>query len=238
MTNAIGELENQLRAQGTPERAAGSKAYLKSSLEHFGVTNPQARRIIRQWVRDNKIASHDDVVQIAQRLWPSQIFDLRNAAVEVLTYRKSTLTVADLGMLADMIRTANTWAFVDPLSSVAGTIVMIDPADSTLSSTLDAWATDENFWLRRAAMLSQMGEARRVDGDASRFFRYADSMLEEKEFFIRKAIGWVLREMSKKRPVLVFEWIRPRASQASGVTIREAVKYLTEDQRAAVLASR
>lgn len=59
-------------------------------------------------------------------------------------------------------------------------------------------------------------------------------MLEEKEFFIRKAIGWILREVSKKRPELVVEWLAPRAARASGVTLREAVKYLSEEQRAAL----
>jgi 3-methyladenine DNA glycosylase AlkD len=63
-------------------------------------------------------------------------------------------------------------------------------------------------------------------------------MLEEREFFIRKAIGWVLRDTSKKRPELVYEWLLPRAVRASGVTVREAVKYLSEDQRAGILARR
>jgi 3-methyladenine DNA glycosylase AlkD len=60
-------------------------------------------------------------------------------------------------------------------------------------------------------------------------------MLDEREFFIRKAIGWVLRDTARKRPDLVYEWLLPRAARASGVTIREAVKPLSEAQRAAVL---
>ncbi len=62
-------------------------------------------------------------------------------------------------------------------------------------------------------------------------------MLEEHEFFIRKAIGWTLRETGKKRPELVFAWLLPRAHRASGVTVREAVKYLPEEQRAEILAA-
>jgi 3-methyladenine DNA glycosylase AlkD len=58
------------------------------------------------------------------------------------------------------------------------------------------------------------------------FARYADGMLSEREFFIRKAIGWVLRETGKKRPELVAAWLAPRAHRASGLTVREAVKYL------------
>jgi 3-methyladenine DNA glycosylase AlkD len=62
-------------------------------------------------------------------------------------------------------------------------------------------------------------------------------LLEEREFFIRKAIGWVLREMSKKRPYLVASRLLPRAHRASGITLREAVKYLLPEQRAEILAA-
>ena len=85
---------------------------------------------------------------------------------------------------------------------------------------------DEDFWVRRSAMLALLIPLRQGEGDFDRFGRYADGMLDEKEFFIRKAIGWVLREVSKKRPNLVFDWIAPRTHRASGVTMREAVKYL------------
>ncbi len=63
-------------------------------------------------------------------------------------------------------------------------------------------------------------------------------MLEEREFFIRKAIGWVLRDTSRRRPELVFDWLAPRAGRASGVTLREAVKYLTPEQRQAIERAR
>lgn len=79
---------------------------------------------------------------------------------------------------------------------------------------------------------------RRGAGDFERFARYADAMLDEQEFFIRKAIGWVLRDTGRKRPDLVFDWLLPRAARASGVTVREAVKPLTDAQRAAILAAR
>jgi 3-methyladenine DNA glycosylase AlkD len=67
------------------------------------------------------------------------------------------------------------------------------------------------------------------------FAARADAMLEETEFFIRKAIGWVLREMSKKRPEEVYEWIAPRTHRASGVTMREAVKYLDAEKAARLM---
>ena len=86
-------------------------------------------------------------------------------------------------------------------------------------------------------MLALLIPLRQGEGDFDRFGRYADGMLEEKEFFIRKAIGWVLREVSKKRPELVFDWIAPRTDRASGVTMREAVKYLPADRQEVLMSA-
>ena len=87
-------------------------------------------------------------------------------------------------------------------------------------------------------MLALLRPLRRGEGDFARFGRYADAMLEEKEFFIRKAIGWILRETSKKRPDLVWRWLSPRAERASGLTVHEGSKYLPAAQRKALLAKR
>jgi 3-methyladenine DNA glycosylase AlkD len=131
---------------------------------------------------------------------------------------------------------SRTWALVDGLaSSVVGPLVERQPE---LAATLDRWAADEDIWVRRSALLALLLPLRRGEGDFERFSRYADAMLAEREFFIRKAIGWVLRETSKKSPELVYDWIRDRAARASGVTIREAVKYISEEQREDVLARR
>jgi 3-methyladenine DNA glycosylase AlkD len=107
-----------------------------------------------------------------------------------------------------------------------------------LARTLDGWATDESFWVRRSAVLAPLIPLRRGEGDFERFGRYAESILSEREFFIRKAIGWVLRDTAKKRPDLVFAWLEPRAPRASGVTVREAVKPLSDAQRAKIEAAR
>ena len=110
--------------------------------------------------------------------------------------------------------------------------------DPGFDRVLERWAIDEDFWIRRSALLAHLVPLRQGRGDFDRFSRFADAMLEEKEFFIRKAIGWVLRDTSRKRPDLVYDWILPRAHRTSGVTIREAVKRLSTEQREAVLAAK
>ena len=87
-------------------------------------------------------------------------------------------------------------------------------------------------------MLALLRPLRRGEGDFERFSRYADQMLEEKEFFIRKAIGWVLRDTAKRRPEMVAAWLAPRAHRASRVTLREEVKPLPAHVRERLLAAR
>ncbi|HEX6658327.1 MAG TPA: DNA alkylation repair protein, partial [Ilumatobacter sp.] len=161
--------------------------------------------------------------------------ECRMVTVERLDVYVELLGPEDATMVENLLRQAGTWALVDGLSaSVMGRLVERFPE---LGAVLDRWAVDDDFWLRRAALLSLLVALRRGAGDFDRFSRYADEMLDEREFFVRKAIGWVLRDTARKRPDIVYEWLLPRAARASGVTIREAVKPLSETQRAAVIAS-
>lgn len=222
---ATPELVASLREVGTPERAIKEKAYLKSELEHLGATVPQTREAAKKLHRRFPDATHDEVTAAVDELWGLGIHEARAAAVELLWFYRKLLDPADLPLLERLLRESRTWALLDALA--IGTVGMLVEEYPEGNRTLDRWATDDDFWIRRAAMLALLKPLRRGAGDFERFGRYADSMLEEKEFFIRKAIGWVLRETARKQPELVVEWLIPRAQRASGLTIREAVKPLT-----------
>jgi 3-methyladenine DNA glycosylase AlkD len=99
-----------------------------------------------------------------------------------------------------------------------------------------ARAAHEDFWVRRSALLTLLPGIRRGGLDHERFERYATPMLAEKEFFISKAIGWVLREAAKKDPAYVAAWTRGHLDQMSGVTFREAVRRLPAEQAARLRA--
>lgn len=228
-------IERELRDLGTPERAAGTKAYLKSDLEFTGTTVPATRSVIRSWCRARPALTREDLTATAGELWARPVFECRLAAVELLDAQAALLRPGDAVMIEQMLRTARTWALVDTLAEhVMGGLVERYPE---LTATLDRWAGDDDFWLRRSAMLALLRPLRRGGGDFDRFSRYADQMLEEKEFFIRKAIGWILRDTAKRRPALVAQWLEPRAHRASGVTIREAVKPLPPDVRDQLMAA-
>jgi 3-methyladenine DNA glycosylase AlkD len=229
------EIHRDLRATRDPVRAAQEKRYLKSDLEHLGVPMPAIRAIAKRFARAHLDASRSDVLRLIRELWKPPVHELRMIAIELLLLFLPKMQAKEMDLVERLIRESKTWAFVDVLAAnVAGDLVARFP---DLVPTLDRWATDEDFWIRRAAMLTLLKPLRRGDGDFDRFARYAEEMLGEREFFIRKAIGWILRETSKKRPELVYEWLAPRAASASGVTVREAVKYLPEPQRAEIMRS-
>jgi len=231
----VARLDAALRARAVPERAAGEKAYLKSDLEHYGTSLPAMRAAVRESLAGVTL-DHDALVALVEELWAAPVHERRAAAVELLEQNAALLGVADADLLERLLRESRTWALVDGLAaSVVGPLTERDPA---WEPRLDAWATDPDFWLRRSALLAHLLPLRTGGGDWGRFTRFADAMLPEKEFFIRKAIGWVLRDTARRRPDLVFEWLLPRAGRASGVTLREAVKPLTPAQRDAVLAAR
>ena len=232
---AAAELRRRLDEHADPVRAANEQAYLKHQVPHLGVSVPVVRSSVRALLRDEPaLSGHDPTTALVGALWRRPTFEERLAAVEVLAARPGLVTAADLPLLERMLRESGTWALVDSLAGdVVGRLVLRDPDEATLTGTLERWVVDDDFWIRRSALLSQLGRLRRAeatDVDFAPFARWADTMLDETEFFVRKAIGWVLRETSKQHPALVVDYVRPRAARMSGVTFREAVRRLPQDR--------
>lgn len=228
-------IEGLLRAAGTPERAASEKTYLHSELEFTGTAVPAVRSVIKNWCRDRPGLTRPELLEVAAALWARPVHECRLAVVELLAANVTRLQARDAVLLERLLRACGTWALVDSLAeNVMGRLVELHPE---LTVALDRWAADDDFWLRRSAMLALLRPLRRGEGDFERFSRYADQMLEEKEFFIRKAIGWILRDTARRRPALVADWLAPRAHRASGVTLREALKPLAPDVRERLLTA-
>jgi 3-methyladenine DNA glycosylase AlkD len=180
-----------LRAVGTADRAAQEKRYLKSELEFFGVTVPEMRRLVRAAVRDYPGLDEAGMVAWAVALWREPVHERRMAAAELLTLAAPRLGADDLATVERLLRESGTWALVDGLAcNVAGEIALRDRRSWPV---IDGWAVHSDFWVRRSALLALLLGIRRGQPDLPRFTGYAQPMLAEREFFIRKAIGWVLR---------------------------------------------
>jgi len=227
-------IEAELREHGDPTRGAGAQRYLKIDLECLGCGASAIRSAVDGVLRDELGLDRRRLVALVRALWARAIWDMRAAAMVLLERRAGLLAPADLALLERLIRDSRTWALVDGLAIHAvGPLVARHPR---LEATLDRWVRDDDFWVRRAALLAHLLPLRRGAGDFERFARRAEALLEEREFFIRKVIGWVLRETGKKRPELVVRWLAPRLGRASGLTVREAVRWLPARDKRALLA--
>ena len=234
-TRIADHLERRLREFATPERAKREKSYLKSDLDFLGVAMGQIRAAVRDTARDHAGMTHDELLALVEALWAKPIHERRMASVLLLDRCADRLAVGDLATVERLVRESKTWALVDVLAvDVLGGLVRRDP-DAT-SPVMDRWATDGDFWVRRASLLAELRPIR-AGASLDPFLRRADAMLEEREFFVRKAIGWVLREAGKRRPDEVGGWLAARTHRASGVTMREAVRYLPAADRERLMAA-
>ncbi|MFA1549084.1 DNA alkylation repair protein [Actinomadura chokoriensis] len=225
----------ELRAQAEPERAESEKRYLKSDFVHIGVPVPALRKVAVSAVKASAKPTRDEVLGLAQILWDATdegrpVHEARMAAIDVLVKRAALLEPRDLGTVERLIRGSTSWVYVDAIAEkVVGRLVVSYP---DLAAVLDAWVDDPNMWIRRTAALALLPGIRTGNPDLERISRFGDSLIGEREFFIRKALGWVLRELSKKDPAWVVQWVEPRLAAVSGVTLREAVRRLPADDAA------
>ena len=223
-------LADQLWAQlgdfAEPSRALAEQQYLKSKLEHLGVPVPAVRRLVRGLVDRHPVLTSDDVFALADELWRRPVHEMRLAAIELLVAVPGAVDAGRLPWLEQHLRECHTWALLDTL---AGTVV----ADLAVRDrrgalpVMDRWVLDPDKWMRRAAVLGMRSLLRR-DRELERFFHYAALLLPETEFFVRKALGWVLREVAQRHPREVSAWLREHMGQMNLVTLREPLRKLPD----------
>lgn len=217
----VDSIRQALRESADPTIAPGQQAYMKSSMPFLGVKVPQARRIARQAARGRKDAA--ELRAAALELWRGATHrEERYAATEIMGLRPLRGRLDMLDVHEEMIRTGAWWDHVDEVSHrLAETL---DARPEELTPVLVAWARDEEFWVRRASIISQLG--RRGDTDVALLVSAIQPNIADTEFFIRKAIGWALREYAKTDPEWVRTFVAAHEGELSGLSRREAMKHL------------
>ncbi|HKU42383.1 MAG TPA: DNA alkylation repair protein [Polyangiales bacterium] len=228
----IRELTERVAAQGTRARAAQERRYLKSDLEFLGAGMPVIRREAKALSRRDPDLSRAGLKALVSALWETRVHELRAIAIGLLEQRTDLLRKADAAFLIGLVRDSKTWAYVDWLATkVLGALLVREP---TLQAALVRWAKDPDFWVRRTALLALHDPLLQGRGNFELFARLAVPMLGDKEFFIRKAIGWVLRSTSRRTPELTRAFVAAHARELSGLSFGEAIKHLPANQQQAL----
>ncbi len=198
------------------------RAYMKDRFVFLGIKTPARRTAIASLIRGQKGAMAADLLRTARALWALNEREYQYAAVDLLGRHVKQLTTGDIPALLTLVEKKSWWDTVDALSSVVNRILLA--ADPSHQRLMDEALTSGNFWIRRVAILHQLAWRERTD--TKRLFGYAMACASEKEFFIRKAIGWALRDYARHAPKQVRAFLREHKGVLSPLTVREAGKHI------------
>ncbi|MFH1721324.1 MAG: DNA alkylation repair protein [Candidatus Altiarchaeota archaeon] len=232
----VSDFRRNFKSLGTPERALQEKRYLKSPWKHYGVTVPKVHSLAKSFRKEHPDISEKDLYTLARRLWSSDWHEEKSLAIFLLHGYPRHLDYIHLPVYETMLKSAVGWCHVDEISAhLVGEVLL---KDERVYENLARWNKDENFWMRRASLVSQLVIIRAGRDDLEFLFQMCTHLLHQKEFFIRKAIGWVLREASKKHPDEVYNFLLEHREEASGLTLREGSKKLSKKQREKIVGKK
>jgi 3-methyladenine DNA glycosylase AlkD len=217
MKRTVTELRAALRAVADPARAPGTQAYMKSEIPFLGVALPDVRRVTSEVLARAPPADWRETVL---ELWRGAEYrEERYAALALLRLHASD---ADLGVVEEIAVTGAWWDYVDSVARVAGELLRRDRG--TVSAAMRVWARDENPWKRRISIICQLGH--KGETDLQLLYDCIEPNLDDRDFFLRKAIGRALREYSKTDADEVLRYVRANEARLSPLSRREALKRL------------
>ncbi|MFJ3905614.1 DNA alkylation repair protein [Streptomyces sp. NPDC090025] len=207
---------------GDPFRAQEMVAYMKGVAPFLGVRSPERRELTRTVLKGLGTPDEADCAAVALRCFALDEREYHYFAVDYLRRHIKRCSSGFLPVARTLVTTVSWWDTVDHLAAhVVGGLVAADPA---LATAMDEWITDDDLWVARTALLHQL---RYKSGtDAERLFSYCLLRSGHPDFFIRKAIGWALREYAKTAPGEVRAFVDQNASRLSPLSVREATKNL------------
>jgi 3-methyladenine DNA glycosylase AlkD len=225
VTRLATKVRAELAAAADPARAVGMQAYMKSTIPYRGVRMPELRAICKQVFAEHPLASHKEWQAEVLVLWRGARFrEERYAAIELAAQKRYAefRTASVLPMFEEMIVTGAWWDYVDGVADLVGQLLRSQPKQ--MRPVMRAWSKDENLWKRRVSIICQISF--KEDTDLELLYANIGPNLADRDFFIRKAIGWALRAYAWTDPVEVARYVRLHAPQLSGLSRREALKNI------------
>jgi 3-methyladenine DNA glycosylase AlkD len=216
-------VQSELSQLADPVKAAPMAAYMKTTMPFYGVPKPGRQPIARQLKTDFPPSDADDYRSKVLALWGLSHREEKYLAVGYAWTFKKHVVFAQVDLFERMIVEGAWWDFVDELASPIVDRVVLDDRQK-MRPVLEGWIEHQDMWLRRSAILCQ--NRQKAATDQAMLFDFCLRRAHEKEFFIRKAIGWALREYARTRPDEVRRFLADHGEELSGLSRREAAKHL------------
>ena len=194
---------------------------MRNLFPFYGIKKPKRVLIEKECFALYPVTHEQELFELLKELWNQPEREYQMTACNLAYQYKNLWTPSFLFTLEELIRTKSWWDSVDTLASkMVGTLLLMYP---TLQKQMDDWIADSDFWIRRSALIHQLSYKEATD--EKRLFKHCTRTMEEKEFFIRKAIGWALRQYARTNPQAVRTFLAQHKSSLSPLSYREAGKY-------------
>ena len=218
----LDRLVRVFNAAREPERAVRAAAYMRDQFAFLGLSMPTQRALARTVVAGLPKPTEDELATVTLACWALEEREYQYFACDYLRIHHAVPGPEFLDVARTLITTKSWWDTVDPLANrFVGNLVRRLPE---LGNQMDEWSIEKNLWLVRTAILHQMHWGAATDAD--RLFGYCTRQAGHRDFFIRKAIGWALRQYASTDPDAVRKYIAKNRSILSPLSIREAGKHL------------
>lgn len=221
------EVRAALKPLRNAERAAGARAYMRNRFVYIGISTPRRRAAVAALIRGFKPATAEELRATAEGLWACTEREYQYVAADLLARHQAALSLDDLPWLLELAQKKSWWDTVDCLVKVVGKVVRRSGVKGVRA--MERAVRHKEFWVRRIAMLHQLSW--RDECDTERLFAFAELLAAEKEFFIRKAIGWALRDYAWHDWRAVEKFLNRSEGKLSGLTVREAGKNFAKLRR-------
>ena len=213
------DILDKFRSAADPEKAKEMSAYMRDQFAFLGIPSPVRKEMSKEFLKAAKKKPVDWAFVF--ECWERPEREYQYLAANYLEAVKRSLSPSDIPNIKKLIASRSWWDTVDSLDVLVGDIALRHPE---VNETILMWSTDENIWLRRAAIDHQL--TRRDKTDTALLEKILLNNLGQDEFFINKAIGWSLREYSKTNPDWVRSFIEKHKNDMKALSIREGSKYL------------
>jgi 3-methyladenine DNA glycosylase AlkD len=198
---------------------------MRHQFEFIGVPTPQRRQAVLPVFKRLQVENTDHLLACAHVLWTLPAREFQYVATDLLARKWKALGINDIAHLLTIAQQASWWDSVDPLAGVVGDVLKAARVETPQAqAVMDAALQHESLWVRRIAMIHQLGWREHTDED--RLFGYARALAAESDFFIRKAIGWALRDYAWHAPDAVIGFLSASRDLISPLSLREASKHL------------
>ena len=199
------DLYNLFKENGSIDRAQKSAQYLKNLFTLAGLTASERRALQKDFFASRGFPGKDSYKDIVYLLWNVDMRDCQYCAIDILIKNKKLYTEDIIGLVEYCIVNKSWWDSVDLLAAhAAGEYFKLFP--DKITSVTERWMNSGNMWLQRSALLFQLKYKQQPD--TLLLENYISQLTDEKDFFIRKAIGWVLREYSKTNAKWVIDFVQ------------------------------